>query len=131
MTTKKRFTIALSLLLCVCMLIPSVSAYLEFKWADADVQIDKMEDFYCYGDAAPAGRMNFVYQNYIPGVSQITYETATASVQTTTIHLTAAQSAGIFTAPIEVDVKTASLLMGQSTLQVATEESLGLIKTTA
>lgn len=105
--------------------------YLEFKWADADVQIDKMEDFYCYGDAAPAGRMNFVYQNYIPGVSQVTYETATASAQVTTIQLTAAQSAGIFTAPIEVDVRTASLLMGQSSLQVATEESLGLTKTTA
>ena len=48
--------------------------YVEFKWADADVQIDEMEDFYTYGDAAPAGRLNNVYQNYIPGLSQITYE---------------------------------------------------------
>lgn len=53
--------------------------YVEFKWADADVQIDEMEDFYCYGDAAPAGRLNHVYQNYIPGVSQVTYEIYTAN----------------------------------------------------
>jgi hypothetical protein len=32
-----------------------------------------MEDFYCDGDVAPLGRLNYVYQNYIPGVSQITY----------------------------------------------------------
>jgi hypothetical protein len=32
-----------------------------------------MEDFYCDGDAAPLGRMNYIYQNYIPGVSVITY----------------------------------------------------------
>lgn len=110
--------------------------YLEFKWADADVQIDEMEDFYCYGDAAPAGRMNFIYQNYIPGVSQITYETATTGAQAATVSLStaaqsAAQSAGIFTAPIEVDVRTASLLTGQISLQVASEESLGLTRTTA
>ena len=29
-----------------------------------------MEDFYCDGDAAPLGRLNFVYQNYIPSASQ-------------------------------------------------------------
>ena len=32
-----------------------------------------MEDFYCDGDIAPLGRLNYVYQNYIPGVSEITY----------------------------------------------------------
>ncbi len=52
--------------------------YLEFKWADADVQIDEMEDFYCYGDAAPGGRLNHVYQNYIPGVSRVSYDTYAA-----------------------------------------------------
>ena len=46
--------------------------YLEFKWADADenVKFDEMEDFYCYGDAAPMGRLNFIYQTYIPGESE-------------------------------------------------------------
>ena len=52
--------------------------YVEFKWADADVQINEMEDFYSYGDAAPGGRLNHVYQNYIPGVSRVTYDTYTA-----------------------------------------------------
>ena len=46
---------------------------MQFKWADSETSIDEMEDFYCDGDAAPLGRMNFVYQNYIPGVSEIKY----------------------------------------------------------
>jgi len=36
---------------------------LEFKWADSAAGIDAMEDFYCEGDAAPLGRMNWVYRN--------------------------------------------------------------------
>lgn len=45
--------------------------YLEFKWADADEghYYENMEDFYLYGDVAPAGRLNYIYQNYIPGES--------------------------------------------------------------
>ncbi len=40
--------------------------YLEFKWADADqkTKYTTMEDFYLYGDVAPLGRLNWVYQNY-------------------------------------------------------------------
>ena len=45
----------------------------EFKWADSRSVYDEMEDFYCDGDVAPLGRMNYVFQNYIPGLSQITY----------------------------------------------------------
>ena len=45
----------------------------EFKIADSETVYDEMEDFYCDGDAAPLGRMNYIYQNYIPGVSVITY----------------------------------------------------------
>ena len=44
---------------------------LEFKWADSETTYDEMEDFYCDGDVAPLGRLNYVYQNYIPGVSVI------------------------------------------------------------
>ena len=42
--------------------------YLEFKWADADMntKYTTMEDFYLYGDVAPLGRLNWIYQNYIP-----------------------------------------------------------------
>ncbi len=38
---------------------------IEFKWFDADsgVYVNEMEDFYTYGDAAPLGRLNYVYQN--------------------------------------------------------------------
>ena len=46
---------------------------MQFKWADSETVYDEMEDFYCDGDAAPLGRMNFVYQNHIPGVSEIKY----------------------------------------------------------
>lgn len=39
---------------------------LQFKWADSETTYDEMEDFYCDGDAAPLGRLNYIYQNYIP-----------------------------------------------------------------
>ena len=29
-----------------------------------------MEDFYLYGDIAPLGRLNWIYQNYIPGYNK-------------------------------------------------------------
>jgi hypothetical protein len=45
----------------------------QFKWADSETVYDEMEDFYCDGDVAPLGRMNYVYQNYIPGVTNVTY----------------------------------------------------------
>ena len=48
----------------------------EFKIADSDTVYDEMEDFYCDGDVAPLGRLNYVYQNYIPDLSEITYPDA-------------------------------------------------------
>ncbi len=42
---------------------------IEFKWADSETNYDEMEDFYCDGDVAPLGRLNYVYQNYIEGKS--------------------------------------------------------------
>ncbi len=44
--------------------------YLTFKVADSDSKLTTMEQFYTDGDVAPLGRTNFVYQNYIPGVSE-------------------------------------------------------------
>ena len=46
--------------------------YIEFKWADADSKkkYNTMEDFYLYGDIAPLGRLNWIYQNYIPGYNK-------------------------------------------------------------
>jgi hypothetical protein len=32
-----------------------------FKWADSRTEISRMEDFYTKGDAAPIGRLNFVF----------------------------------------------------------------------
>ena len=49
----------------------------EFKWADSETIYDEMEDFYCDGDIAPLGRLNFIYQNYIPGVNDPEPETTT------------------------------------------------------
>ena len=45
--------------------------YVEFKWADADngIFFEHMEDFYLYGDVAPLGRLNWIYQSYIPSAS--------------------------------------------------------------
>lgn len=41
--------------------------YFEFKWADAmDHTYRTMESFYTCGDVAPLGRLNWIYQNYVP-----------------------------------------------------------------
>lgn len=45
----------------------------QFKWADSIEPYSSMENFYENGDAAPLGRLNYIYQNYIPGVSEIRY----------------------------------------------------------
>ncbi len=42
---------------------------MQFKWVDSDTLLDSMSDLYIDGDMAPLGRLNYVYQNYIPGVS--------------------------------------------------------------
>ena len=39
---------------------------MEFKVADSETVYDEMEDFYCDGDMAPLGRLNFVFSNYVP-----------------------------------------------------------------
>ncbi len=41
----------------------------DFKWADSTSTINTMEQFYTDGDCMPLGRMNYVYQTYIPGES--------------------------------------------------------------
>jgi hypothetical protein len=65
------------MMIAVPLSLLGIEGYLEinaeFKWADSASVYDEMEDFYCDGDAAPLGRMNYVFRNYIPGVSQITY----------------------------------------------------------
>ncbi len=62
---------------------------LEFKWADSTTTYNEMEDFYCDGDAAPLGRLNYVYQNYIEGVSvppvEETEPETTPSIESTPI----------------------------------------------
>ena len=40
--------------------------YVEFKWVDSKIPADSMERFYTSGDVAPLGRLNWIYQNYIP-----------------------------------------------------------------
>ena len=37
---------------------------ISFKWADSVVKISNMEAFYELGDAAPLGRLNYIYRNY-------------------------------------------------------------------
>ncbi|MBE6652693.1 MAG: hypothetical protein E7610_04670 [Ruminococcaceae bacterium] len=66
----------------------------EFKIADSDTVYDEMEDFYCDGDAAPLGRLNYIFQNYIPGVSQITYpeDETTAETEATATTTEATQA---------------------------------------
>ena len=52
----------------------------EFKIADSDTVYNEMEDFYCDGDAAPLGRVNYVYCNYT--VEAEKEETTSAVIET-------------------------------------------------
>lgn len=42
----------------------------QFKWVDSRTVMDTMEDMYIDGDTAPLGRLNYVYQTYIPGLTE-------------------------------------------------------------
>ncbi len=89
---------------------------MQFKWADSKTTYDEMEDFYIDGDVAPLGRLNYVYQNYIPGVSEITYpgtEETTVETEAPTDPETQADvyteppTAGITEAPTESETQPA------------------------
>lgn len=54
---------------------------LEFKWVDSASSINTMEQLYTDGDCMPLGRMNYVYQTYIPGES--VFEDLSADGETT------------------------------------------------
>ncbi|MHB1154689.1 MAG: glycoside hydrolase family 71/99 protein [Eubacteriales bacterium] len=42
--------------------LPDTNVYkLRFKWLDSKSEVTRMEDFYTKGDAAPIGRLNFVF----------------------------------------------------------------------
>ncbi len=54
---------------------------LEFKIADSRTVYDEMEDFYCDGDIAPLGRLNYVYRNGTPvGETETETETTVSEV---------------------------------------------------
>lgn len=44
-------------------LSPDSDFRIEFKWADSATEITRMEDFYTKGDAAPIGRLNYLFVN--------------------------------------------------------------------
>ncbi len=63
---------------------------IQFKWADSESRYDEMEDFYCDGDAAPLGRLNYIYRNYIEGKSNPPEaETVPETVAETAVETTA------------------------------------------
>ncbi len=57
--------------------------YFTFKIADSDEKITTMEQFYTDGDVSPLGRVNHVFQNYIPGVSVVEPTPETEGADTT------------------------------------------------
>ncbi len=59
--------------------------YFTFKVADSDTKITTMEQFYTDGDVAPLGRTNYVFQNYIPGVSISVEPETETEIETETV----------------------------------------------
>lgn len=45
----------------------------QFKWADSETKLTTMEQFYTDGDAAPLGRLNYVFQNCVDPASAEQY----------------------------------------------------------
>ena len=100
---------------------------IEFKIADSDTIYDEMEDFYCDGDAAPLGRLNYVFSNYVPepaaeppieteAESESDTETETAESVTETVTETETESeAETETEPVASD-GCASLIGGGAAL---------------
>ena len=83
---------------------------IDFKWADSDTMITTMEQFYCEGDAAPLGRMNYTYQNYIEGVSNVTEPetTVTETEPATEPETTVTESETTVTEPVTEKTNTGS-----------------------
>ena len=102
--------------------------YMEFKWADADegVKFQTMEDFYCYGDVAPMGRLNYIYQNYIPGESvfeDIENPGGETSSEVTTDAETEITTDGITTGSSEITTDVVPET-GEITTDVVTEDDI-------
>ena len=78
----------------------------EFKWADSETVYDEMEDFYCDGDVAPLGRLNFIYQNYIPGVTNLEPETTAPETELPTEPATEPAGEPATTPTVTTDAET-------------------------
>ena len=85
----------------------------EFKIADSDTIYNEMEDFYCDGDAAPLGRVNYVYRNYTVEIEQETEtETTPAVTETETETETVPE-----TAPVVTETETTVETVTETTVQ--------------
>ncbi len=82
---------------------------IQFKWADSTKTYDEMEDFYCDGDVAPLGRLNYIYQNYIPGVTSLPEEETTVPETTpVTEPVTEAPTEAVTNSPDEKPTEAAT-----------------------
>ena len=86
---------------------------MEFKIADSETMYDEMEDFYCDGDIAPLGRLNFVFSNYDPSSSAET-ETETET-QTETVVETQTETT------VETQTETPVETQTETTVETQTE----------
>ncbi len=66
---------------------------LEFKVADSDTRYDEMEDFYCDGDVAPLGRLNYIYSNYAPIIEAETEPETESETEGESVAVTESESA--------------------------------------
>ena len=72
----------------------------DFKWVDSDSKITTMEQFYTEGDAAPLGRLNYVFTNHHPEETIVTpggentTEAPTTDLDTSTDSVTESSGSG-------------------------------------
>lgn len=110
--------------------------YMEFKWADADegIRFNEMEDFYCFGDAAPMGRLNYIYQTYIPGESMfedLNKPGEDTSTESTTDNNTEATTDDITTETEEITTDAVTEETGEITTEDVYTETEAIIPDTS
>ncbi len=101
--------------------------YFTFKLADSRTKITTMEQFYTDGDVAPLGRTNYVYQNYIPGVSISEPEPETQPETTAPDTLPESETVGetVATTPEETVPETHATTVAETPAETKTPDGEG------
>ncbi len=88
---------------------------LEFKWADSTTLYDELEDFYCDGDVAPLGRLNYIYQNCL------NTQSSSPDTETSTETITETETESVTETETETETESVTETVTETESESATE----------